>query len=853
MALSIGTRLGPYEVLSALGAGGMGEVWKARDTRLGREVAIKVLPAEVASDPSRLKRFEKEARSASALNHPNIVTIYDIGSVESVSYIAMEKVDGKTLREMLFSGPLPMKRLLQVAAQIAEALARAHEAGIVHRDLKPENVMVTKDGLVKILDFGLAKPTYVGSGSDEASHLPTETGTSPGMIVGTVGYMSPEQASGELVDFRSDQFSFGSIPYEMATGKRAFQKKTAVDTMSAILNEEPEPVAVVNPQAPTPLRWIVERCLAKESRQRYSSTDDLARDLATLRDHLTEAVTAGAIVAPAHRPRRALGLTVATVAVLAAGAFAGRRFWKESPPLTPTFQALTFRRGSIFSAKFSPDGNTIVFSASWNGERKQLYATRPESPESQILPYPGTDVAAISAKGEMALLSGGVLSRAPLSGGAARAILEDIAEAEWSPDGSKLAVVHHVKGRDRIEYPIGKVVYEAGPSAGIHDMRLSPGGDRIAFVDSPLKIDDRGSVAIVDLSGRKTTLSVGWWSLGMLVWSPSGDEVWFSGGRQGLRGGELHAVSLSGKERGVLRTPGGIDFYETKRDGRGLAVTALCRSSIAGVVPGESAERDLSWFDFSVLADLSADGRTLLFNESGEGGNSTYYSVYLRKLDGSPAVRIGEGSAYALSPDGRWAVVTFDTSPPRIALLPTGAGEPRTLPRGAIEKYVWGAGFFPDGKQLWFNGRESGHERRAYVQDMESGNPRPLLPEGMMARVVSADGTMIAAVDSAQRVFFFSAEGRPLQASHDLPPGTEPIVFSTDGRFLFVFGWAKIPTPVYRLDLTSGKKQLWKELAPADRVGLESMNKVRFTPDGRFYAYHYFRCQNDLYLVTGLR
>src|SRR6266498_2415928 len=435
MTLAAGSRLGPYEILSPLGAGGMGEVWKARDTRLGREVAVKVLPAEVAADPSRLKRFEKEARAASALNHPNIVTIYDIGSVESVSYIAMEKVDGKTLREVLFSGPLPVKRLLQVAAQIADGLARAHEAGIVHRDLKPENVMVTRDGLVKILDFGLAKLTRTDS-SGEGSHLPTETGTSPGVVLGTVGYMSPEQAGGQLVDFRSDQFSFGSILYEMATGKRAFQKKTAVDTMSAILNEEPEPVAVVNPQAPTPLRWIVERCLAKESRQRYSSTDDLARDLATLRDHLTEAVTAGAIVAPAHRPRRALGLTLATVAVLAAGAFAGRRLWKESPPLTPTFQALTFRRGSIFSAKFSPDGNTIVFSASWNGERKQLYATRSESPESQILPYPDTDVAAISAKGEMALLSGGVLSRAPLSGGAARAILEDVAEAEWSPDGS---------------------------------------------------------------------------------------------------------------------------------------------------------------------------------------------------------------------------------------------------------------------------------------------------------------------------------------------------------------------------------------------------------------------------------
>jgi serine/threonine protein kinase len=282
----------------------MGEVWRARDSRLGRDVALKVLPEEVASDSSRLHRFEKEARSASALNHPNIVTVYEIGSEGPVSYIAMELVEGKTLRELLFAGALPLRRLLQVGAQVAEGLARAHDAGIVHRDLKPENVMVTKDGLVKILDFGLAKLTQAGSGSDEASQLPTETGTTPGAVMGTVGYMSPEQASAQPVDFRSDQFSFGSILYEMATGKRAFQKKTAVETLSAILNEEPEPVGTVSPQAPAPLRWIVERCLAKEPENRYAATRDLARDLATIRDRGSEAASGPAAPARAWRARR---------------------------------------------------------------------------------------------------------------------------------------------------------------------------------------------------------------------------------------------------------------------------------------------------------------------------------------------------------------------------------------------------------------------------------------------------------------------------------------------------------------------------------------------------------------------
>src|SRR5512135_1471940 len=296
MPLSSGERLGSYEILGPLGAGGMGEVYRARDTRLSREVAVKVLPAELASDVGRLRRFEKEAQAASALNHPNIVTIYEIGTSDSRSYIAMELVSGKTLRELLFPGPLPVKRSLQIGVQIAEGLAKAHEAGVVHRDLKPENIMVTKDGLVKILDFGVAKLRSAAGESGEETNIPTETGTRPGVILGTAGYMSPEQAGGQPIDFRSDQFSLGSILYELVSGKRAFQGKTGVDTLAAILNEDPQPLADLSPQAPAPLRWIVERCLAKTPEGRFGATWDLARDLATVRDHLTEA--AGVRAAP---------------------------------------------------------------------------------------------------------------------------------------------------------------------------------------------------------------------------------------------------------------------------------------------------------------------------------------------------------------------------------------------------------------------------------------------------------------------------------------------------------------------------------------------------------------------------
>ncbi len=307
----------------------MGEVYRARDERLARDVAIKVLPEAFASEPERLKRFEKEARSASALNHPNIVTIYDIGSSDSTSYIAMELVEGAPLRQMLLRGALPLRRLFQIGVQVADGLAKAHASGIVHRDLKPENVMVTEDGIVKILDFGLAKLSQPEGVKSEGRQGPTVSGeTEPGIVLGTAGYMSPEQALGKAVDFRSDQFSLGAILYEMATGRRAFHRGSAPETLAAIIREEPESIAVLNPKIPAPLRWIVERCLAKEPRNRFASTEDLARDLATIRDHLGE-VTSGVELA-ASRPRR--GWIAVLVLGIAALAIAAMSLLRSRPP-----------------------------------------------------------------------------------------------------------------------------------------------------------------------------------------------------------------------------------------------------------------------------------------------------------------------------------------------------------------------------------------------------------------------------------------------------------------------------------------------------------------------------------------
>jgi serine/threonine protein kinase/tetratricopeptide (TPR) repeat protein len=281
--VATGTYLGPYEILSLVGTGGTGHVYRARDSRLGRDVAIKTLPAEMAGNRDRLDRFEKEARLASALNHPNIVTIYDVGESRSIPYIAMELVAGRTLREILGQGPMSPNQLVNVALQIADGLAKAHDAGIVHRDLKPENIMVTNDGLAKILDFGIGKHQLTGSVSSSAETVQATVGlTNPGTIIGTANYMSPEQAAAREVDFRSDQFSFGSVLYEMTTGKQAFSRETAVQTMSAIITESPQPVSIVNRSLPDPLRDIIVRCLEKDPNKRYGSTRDLAADLRKL-------------------------------------------------------------------------------------------------------------------------------------------------------------------------------------------------------------------------------------------------------------------------------------------------------------------------------------------------------------------------------------------------------------------------------------------------------------------------------------------------------------------------------------------------------------------------------------------
>jgi Tol biopolymer transport system component len=858
MTLSSGARLGPYEILAPLSAGGMGEVYRAKDPRLGREVAIKVLPASFSQDTDRLRRFEQEARAAGVLNHPNITAVYDIGTHEGAPYVVSELLEGETLRSRLTGGALPQRKAIDYALQIAHGLAAAHEKGIVHRDLKPENLFVTKDGRVKILDFGLAKLVHPEE-RGALTELPTATaGTEPGIVLGTIGYMSPEQVRGQPADVRSDIFSFGAIFYEMLSGQRAFSGGSAADTMSAILMKEPPEFSVTNKNIGPGLERIVRHCLEKNPEERFHSAHDVAFDLETLSGVSTPSGRA-TVVAPA-RPGmakwlRPVGLAL-FAAIVAAAYFAGLRKGLRPPP---SFQQLTFRRGQIPSARFAPDGQTVVYTAAWEGNPAQLFSTRPGSPEFLSLPVPAARLLAVAPSGELALQLAprfvrgftwsGTLARAPLAGGAPREVLEGAQWADWSSDGKSFAVVRDSGGKNRLEFPIGKPLYETG--GFVSNIRVSPRGDLVAFLDHPQHGDDGGSVAIVDTAGKKKTLSSGWASEGGLAWSPRGDEVWFTATKAG-GARALHAVDLSGRERLLARVTGTLTFQDVASDGRVLLTHDTTRLGILALAPGEQKERDLSWLDWSLVRDLSADGKTVIFDESGEGAGATY-AVCLRKTDGSPAVRLGEGAAMALSPDGKWVISIPRGTPAQLVLLPTGSGESRRITNDSINHVT--AAFFPDGKRVLFAGNEPGRGVRFYVQDLQGGRPRAISPEGVevFAVAISPDGKRVAAIGPDGENWLYPVEGGQPGRAPGIEAGDGPICWSRDGRSLYVRDRARVPVRLFRVDLATGRRELWTELSPYDTSGFVGVFSIRAAPEAGAYAYTYGRVLSDLYLASGIQ
>ena len=627
--------------------------------------------------------------------------------------------------------------------------------------------------------------------------------------------------------------------------------------MSAILKEDPPDLSVTNQAISPGLERIVRHCLEKNPEQRFHSAHDLAFDLETISG------TSSAAVAPlspalAGRRRRLLPAALAALAaaLIALAFWAGRRSHASDAtakgPDNVLHQRLTFRRGNVLYARFTADGQSVVYGAAWGDRPAEIFLARAGSPESRPLGIAGANLLAVSPSGELAILlkktnvfgtaGAGTLARVPIGGGTPREILEDVRSADWSPDGKELAVLREIEGKTVIEYPIGKRI----AAGGLGMPRVSPDGSRIAA----LAFDQASAwISVFDKAGNRKELAKGFTLIDTMAWHPSGREIWFAGVSSDTFAG-VFAVDLSGKVRRVGATTDLEVLHDIARDGRVLVERELNTHEVRFSGP-DGQERDLSWLDQSRLASLSADGKTLLFSEDGEGGGPAG-SVYLRGTDGSPAVRLGDGRALDLSPDGKWVLTQAFGSPGNpVMLLPTGAGQPRPVTAEGME--ILGASFLPDGKGISIAGIEPGHGSRGYVMDLSGGKPRAFTPEGLTGGgAVSPDGTLFALNGPDGRARIYPVDGSEPRLIAGLEPKEEACQWSADGSSLFVVKFGEIPLKVFRLHLATGKKELWKALAPQDRAGLIRIEQVAVTPDGKSYAYSYNRVPaSDLYIVTG--
>jgi len=855
MTLATGSKLGPYEVVGQIGAGGMGEVYRARDPRLGRDVAIKVLPASFSADADRLRRFEQEAKAAGLLNHPNITIVYDIGSHDGAPYVVQELLEGETLRAELASGRFSPRKAIEHGIQIAHGLAAAHDKGIVHRDLKPENVFVTKDGRLKILDFGLAKLTEIGAGSGPQTNLPTATaGTEPGMVMGTLGYMSPEQIKGKPADGRSDIFAFGAILYEMLSGRRAFHADSAGETMAAILKEDPPDLSVTNQAISPGLERVVRHCIEKNPERRFHSAHDLAFDLEALS---APSAVSGSLYATPDRPRaRARFRRLAGgVALLAAGLVAGTILGGSESHFPLNFKRLTFRRGFLSGARFAPDGQTIVYSAAWDGAPSRIFTTRLEGKEATALPLPPAKLLAVSSRGELAILldpmvdynfynQRGTLAVVSLSGGSPRELLRDVKWADWDPEGKNLAVVRLEGPRQRLEYPPGRLRHES--TVWITSPRIAPQGGRIVFYEG---LPFNGySMTLIDAANRKQLLGPvldDWWAS---AWSPDGQEFWFPAAHGGQASeSPITAMDMSGKERVLDRGPFTADLDDVTPDGRALVTLYEQPEWTRGLMSGQSEESNLVSRTDLRMVDLSRDGKLLALRD-----NSRQYSgVWIGRADGSPPVRLGEGVTHGISPDGAWVLASQRG---KLEALPISAGASRSVTDTFFEAIRW-ASWFPDGKRILVWGQRKDGKTGIFVLEGDGREPKRVAPEGYElvagGNAISPDGLLVAARAPEGSMMLCPISGGPPRPIPGLSGYFAPVQWSEGGKSLYVFRLGAAPTPVEKVEIESGRVTIWKNLVPQDVAGM-AMRAVAMTPDGRYYAYSSQQYLTTLYLVEGV-
>jgi hypothetical protein len=850
MLLPAGTRLGAYEVLERLGAGGMGEVYRARDSRLRRDVAIKVL--REAPSPASIARLEQEARLAGSLNHPNIVTVFDLGIHDGAPFVVLELLEGDTLRAHIHG--MGIRGALDVALQIARGLAAAHAKGILHRDLKPENVLLVHRGPAKILDFGLGRSQEPGgSDADTQRAVRTEAGT----VLGTAGYMSPEQVRGATLDTRSDIFSFGIMLFEMISGHHPFLRETIVETLAAIVRDEPEGLGRLTPDASPGLIRIVHRCLQKDATDRFQSAADLAFALEGLSDAVAPAADAVANV-----PRRGITLGLALTAGAAIAAGAGLWFiggpWGTEPP---RFEQVSFRRGTVNAARFGPDPATILYSAAFEGGPAELYTARAGSPESRSLGLAAGLLLGISRSSELAValgsmqLSGasrrpGTLARVPLAGGAPRETETSVLWADWIGTGGEMALVRQLAdGRQQLEFPAGR---PAGAIDGaIAYLRVAPRGDRVAYFEYPGH-GNVGSLVVVDREGFRRTLTEGLvWPMG-LAWEQDDSRLWFASG-EGNGTTAIHALTLGGSDRIVYRLPGYATLQDRSDDGRLLLTRDDWRVEAMAQRVG-AAPRDISWLDVSNVADMTSDGSQVAIYDVGVAAGSKVVS-YLRATDGSPAVRLAEGLVLSLSPDGKMAIVRFATKAGSMfRIVPTGPGDSVPLQAG-LPPEVSGVSWHAGGNRVVVTAREAGGPWRCYLADVPSGHSRPVTPAGTTCPkgTASPDGRLLLATTADGGTLVYPIDGSAPRPLPGIQPGERPVRWSGDGTAIFVRRLEGVPATVTRIRLSDGQRQDLATLGPQDPVGVARIASISAAADASAYAYSYLRYTSTLFLATGLR
>jgi Tol biopolymer transport system component len=848
----------------------MGEVYKAKDTRLDRFVAVKVLPAQFAKDPDLLARFDREARSVAALNHPNILALHDFERQGDLAYAVMELLEGESLRARLSQGPLPPRKAVELAIQLARGLSAAHEKGVIHRDLKPENLWLTNDGRLKILDFGLAKQVFRPEGPMH-SQLATEGfptssagSTEQGMVLGTVGYMSPEQVRGETVDARTDIFSFGAVLYEMLTGARAFVKNSATETLAAILRDDPPEPETSGRSIPVGLQRIIHHCLEKNPSQRFRSAHDVAFALENLSSG------SGVVsIADAAAPRtRKTPWAAALVALLAvAGGLAG---WilRGGPPPEPVFHRLTFEQGTVETARFGPDGKTVLYSARWKGGPPTLYSIPAGGFESQQLNVESSTLLAVSKDNELAVvlsplltygLYPGNLARVPASGGGAREIERSVLAADWNPLSGELAAVTVKRADWTLESPPGKALRAA---AGIDYPRFSARDGSLAFFENrvglgwPL-LPRPGDIVVLDPAGEAHVLATGRRCTG-LAWSAKGNEVWFSEWTDGRRS-TLCAASLSGKVRTIWSGPGNIALQDIAADGRALVQTRQIQDGVLVLEEGAARERDLSIYDGTFSVDFTPDRRAILVNERGAGGGPEG-SVFLAPLDGSLPTKLAKGRAEALSPDGKLVLVGMADRRDQYTLVPTGSGPSSVVDLSGIASNQIGR-FLPDGKRFVFQGSAEGKQIRVFLMDPEKREaPKPLTIEGTLVwqggNPVSPDGKLLFVLrdlgaDAVDELV--SIDDGAVTPIAGKEPRDIPIRWTADGRGIYVFKREGLPVRIFRLDPWTGRKEFVKEFMPADPGGITGMSSVTMSADAKTFAFNYRRRISELFLVEGLK